>query len=94
MTLQNIRHILQQAKDLGTVKSIYFEGGEPFLYYPIMLRGVQEAASAGFRVGLVTNGYWATETEDALEWLRPFVGLIGDVSISSDSYHWTEKLSQ
>lgn len=94
MTLQNIRHILQQAKDIGTVKSIYFEGGEPFLYYPIMLRGVQEAASAGFRVGLVTNGYWATETEDALEWLRPFVGLIGDVSISSDSYHWTEKLSQ
>jgi MoaA/NifB/PqqE/SkfB family radical SAM enzyme len=94
MTLQNIRHILQQAKDIGTVKSIYFEGGEPFLYYPILLKGVQEAASAGFQVGLVTNGYWATGIEDALEWLRPFVGLITDVSISSDSYHWTEKLNQ
>ncbi len=32
--------------------------------------------------------------EDALEWLRPFVGLVGDVSISSDSYHWTEALKQ
>jgi MoaA/NifB/PqqE/SkfB family radical SAM enzyme len=94
MTLQKTRHILQQAKDIVTVKSIYFEGGEPFLYYPVLLKGVREAASAGFRVGLVTNGYWATDPEDALEWLRPFVDLIGDLSISSDSYHWTEKLSQ
>jgi MoaA/NifB/PqqE/SkfB family radical SAM enzyme len=94
LTLQNIRHILQQAKDTGTVKSIYFEGGEPFLYYPILLKGVQEAATAGFHVGLVTNGYWATGTEDALEWLRPFAGVVGDVSISSDLYHCTEKLSQ
>ncbi len=93
LTLRKIRHILQQAKDMGTVRSIYFEGGEPFLYYPILLRGVQEAATAGFRVGLVTNGYWATETDDALEWLKPFVGLIGDLSISSDSYHWTEEHS-
>jgi MoaA/NifB/PqqE/SkfB family radical SAM enzyme len=94
MTLQNIRHILLQAKDIDTVKSIYFEGGEPFLYYPILLKGVQEAAAAGFQVGLVTNGYWATATEDALEWLKPFVGQVGDVSISSDLYHSTEKLNQ
>jgi hypothetical protein len=93
MTLKNIRRILHQAKNIATVKSIYFEGGEPFLYYPIMLRGVLEAASAGFQVGLVTNGYWATDTEDAVEWLRPFVGLITDLSISSDLYHWNEKVS-
>jgi len=94
LTLQNIRNILQQAKKIDSIKTIYFEGGEPFLYYPILLKGIQEAASAGFRVGLVTNGYWATEPEDALEWLRPFVGLIEDLSISSDLYHWDEKQSQ
>ena len=94
MTLQNIRHILKQAKAIGTIGSIYFEGGEPFLYYPVLLRGVHEAASAGFQVGLVTNGYWATDPEVALEWLRPFVGLIGDLSISSDAYHWIGKLDQ
>ena len=32
--------------------------------------------------------------EDALEWLRPFAGLIQDLSISSDLYHASEKLSQ
>ena len=94
MTLENIRHILEQAKDIGTVKSIYFEGGEPFLYYPILLKAVIEASAAGFQVGLVTNGYWATGTKEALEWLRPFEGVVGDISISSDSYHRTEKLDQ
>jgi len=71
MTLRNVRHILQQAKDLGTVKRSYFEGGEPFLYYAVLLKGIQEAASMGFQVGIVSNGYWATDVEDALEWLRP-----------------------
>ena len=92
MNLQTIRHILQQGKETASVNSIYFEGGEPFLYYPILLKGVQEAVSAGFQVGLVTNGYWASEVEDALEWLRPFSGLIGDISISCDSFHGTDKL--
>ncbi|MBC7250074.1 MAG: radical SAM protein [Anaerolineae bacterium] len=94
MTLQNVRYILQQAEDLGTVKWIYFEGGEPFLYYAVLLKGIQEAACKGFQVGIVSNGYWATDVADALEWLRPFVGLIQDLSISSDLYHCNEKLSQ
>jgi len=94
MILRNVRHILQQAEDLGTVKWLYFEGGEPFLYYAVLLKGIQEAASMGFQVGIVSNGYWATDVEDALEWLRPFAVLIQDLSISSDLYHWSEKLSR
>ncbi len=94
MTLRDVRHILQQAEDLGTVKWFYFEGGEPFLYYAVLLKGIQEAASMGFQVGIVSNGYWATDVEDALEWLRPFAGLIQDLSISSDLYHWSEKRSR
>ena len=91
MTLRNIQHILQQAADLGTVDWIYFEGGEPFLYYAVLLKSIREAASMGFQVGIVTNGYWATDEEDAIEWLRPFADFIQDLSISSDLYHWSEK---
>jgi MoaA/NifB/PqqE/SkfB family radical SAM enzyme len=90
MTLSRVREILRQASDLGTVEWIYFEGGEPFLHYAIMLRGAQEAASLGFRVGIVSNAYWATEIEDALEWLRPLRGIVQDLSISSDAYHGDE----
>jgi MoaA/NifB/PqqE/SkfB family radical SAM enzyme len=94
MTLQNIQEILRQARSLGTVEWIYFEGGEPFLYYAVLVRAVKEAADAGFRVGLVSNGYWATSVEDALEWLRPLAGLVEALSISSDLYHSGENLSQ
>lgn len=91
LSLPQIRDALHQAKDLGTVASIYFEGGEPFLYYPVMLAGVQEAAALGFSVGLVSNGYWGTSEEDAFTWLSPFKGLIDDLSLSLDEYHWSRR---
>jgi hypothetical protein len=94
MTLENIRHIVREAQDLGTITSMYFEGGEPFLYYATLLAGVRLAKEAGFEAGIVSNGYWATSVEDALEWLRPLAGLIDDLSVSSDEYHYDEMLSQ
>ena len=94
MTLENIRLILKQAQEVGTIEWIYFEGGEPFLYYVLLVKGVQLAAEMGFKVGIVSNSYWATSVEDAREWLQPFVGLVGDLSISSDFYHWSELTSQ
>jgi hypothetical protein len=91
MTLDTVRRILRQAADLGTIEWIYFEGGEPFLYYPVMRRGIEEASTAGFRVGIVSNAYWATSLEDALEWLRPFAGDVEELSVSCDSYHGNEE---
>ncbi len=94
MTLTQIREILRQAEVAGCVDSIYFEGGEPFLYYPIMVQGIEEAAARGLRVGVVTNGYWATAVEDALVWLKPLKELIGNLSVSTDLYHWDEVISR
>jgi MoaA/NifB/PqqE/SkfB family radical SAM enzyme len=93
-TLEKIRKVLNQAKDAGTIKTIYFEGGEPFLYYPILRRGIQLANRLKFRTGIVTNGYWATSVKDAAEWLKPFKNVVNDLSISSDLYHYSEKISQ
>jgi MoaA/NifB/PqqE/SkfB family radical SAM enzyme len=93
LTLKDIRDVLRQAKDLGTVQWIYFEGGEPFLYYATMVRAIREAAEEGFQVGIVSNAYWATSLEDAIEWLQPFAGLIQDLSVSSDLFHYSELMS-
>jgi MoaA/NifB/PqqE/SkfB family radical SAM enzyme len=90
MTLSTINEILQQAKDVGTVEWIYFEGGEPFLYYAVLQRGVDMAARMGFKVGIVSNAYWATDMDDALACLEPFAGKVQDLSISSDAYHWND----
>ena len=94
MTLEDIRYYLNQTRETGTVKWVYFEGGEPFLYYTTLLKGVQAAAEMGFQVGVVSNAYWGTSLGDALESLNPFVGLLGDLTVSSDLYHSNEKLSQ
>ncbi len=95
MSLAQIREVLHQASDLGTVEMVYFEGGEPFLFYPIMLQGLREAANLGFRRGIVTNNYWATSVEDAVEWLRSVAEIgIDDLSLSSDLFHGEAMMTQ
>jgi hypothetical protein len=90
-TLKQIRQLLDEAVKIGSVESIYFEGGEPFLYYPIMLEGIKMARDAGFRVGVVTNAYYATAEEDIEVWLKPLSELgIADLSISNDPYHYED----
>jgi len=93
MTLQTVRAILSQARHLGTVEWIYFEGGEPELFHPLLVRGVEEAAENGFAVGVVSNAYWATCPEDAELWLAPLAGRVGDLTLSGDLYHSNEGLS-
>jgi len=88
MTLKQVNELLEEAKKLGTVEWVWFEGGEPFLYYPVMVKGLKQAKAMGFKVGALSNAYWATSLDDALEWLRPLAELgIVDIGLSSDPYH-------
>lgn len=93
LTLEQIEDILHQAKEAG-VTSIYFEGGEPFLYYAILTKAVHKATDMGFSVGIVSNAYWANSVADAAEWLRPLVGRVNDLSVSSDLYHCENRLGE
>ena len=43
MSLADIDRVLDQAEELGTVESVFFEGGEPFLYYATLVEGVRRA---------------------------------------------------
>jgi MoaA/NifB/PqqE/SkfB family radical SAM enzyme len=56
-TLGQLRTLIDQIKELGTVTVVYFEGGEPFLFYPLLLEGLRMVRAAGFDAGIVTNGY-------------------------------------
>ena len=92
MTLPIIQQVIEESKKTGSVQWIYFEGGEPFLYYPLLLEGVKLARNAGFKVGLVTNAYWATSEEDAELWLKPLRALgLNDLSVSDDWFHYGEE---
>lgn len=87
MTVAVVERILDEAQALGSIRRIYFEGGEPFLYYALLLAGVRMARERGFEVGIVSNAYWATSERDALEWLRPLADDVADLSVSRDAYH-------
>jgi MoaA/NifB/PqqE/SkfB family radical SAM enzyme len=93
LTFEQIEQILGQAKEAG-VNSVYFEGGEPFLYYAVLVKAVHKAANMGFSVGIVSNAYWAISVADAEEWLRPFVGRLADLTVSSDLFHCSEAMGE
>ena len=87
-TLAQIRAVLDEAEALGTVEEVYFEGGEPFLYFPLLVEGIRLARARGLRAGLVTNSYWATAREDAGLWLGQLrdAGL-DEMTVSDDEFH-------
>ena len=94
MSYETIELILQQAEEAGTIEWIYFEGGEPFLYYELLCSGVQLANERGFKVGIVSNAFWAKSDEEALTCLQPFAGIVEDLSISHDIYHGSQDQPQ
>ena len=87
-SIEQLRDVFEQMDALGTIDNVYFEGGEPFLYYPLLVEGVRMAKNRGLTVGLVTNAYWATTEESAKLWLAPLKDLgIDYISVSDDEFH-------
>ena len=87
-TLAQLENVYQQALDVPTIGEFYFEGGESFLYYPLLLKAVARAHELGFATGIVSNGYWATTLPDALLWLQPLSDAgLDRIDISVDTFH-------
>jgi len=94
MTAETIGFILSEAEALGSIEWIYFEGGEPFLHYELLCTGVRQASERGYKVGIVSNAFWATTVAEARQWLKPFAGIVEDLSISDDAYHGSREEPQ
>ncbi|NNF98393.1 MAG: 4Fe-4S cluster-binding domain-containing protein [Desulfobacteraceae bacterium] len=88
-TREHMENILADAAGMNGIEWIFFEGGEPFLYHPLLMDGIQSAASKGFQTGIVTNAYWATSEDDAALWLKPLRDLkLSTLVVSDDTYHF------
>jgi hypothetical protein len=91
MKISDVEEILGQAQKIRSIEWIYFEGGEPVLYYPILLWGLRKAKKLGYKTGFITNAYWATSIEDAKEWLKPISEIgISDAVVSDDTFHYAK----
>lgn len=87
-SLELIQKVFAGAESLGSVESVAFEGGEPFLLYPLLCAAVQEATRRSWRVDIVTNAYWATSEEAAEQCLAPLATAgLGKLSVSTDALH-------
>jgi hypothetical protein len=83
--------VFAEIAKISSISSVYFEGGEPFLYYPLMVEGIRIAREMDLKTGIVSNGYWATGVEDAELWLKPISELkVSELSLSDDTFHYGE----
>jgi hypothetical protein len=91
-TIDQVTRVLEEAKKIGTVEEIFFEGGEPFLFFPLLAESIRRARAMGFQVGVVTNAYGALSEKDAELWLEPLARAgLGYLSISNDSFHYGQE---
>ena len=91
-TIGQVTKILAEAEKIGTVEWIFYEGGEPFLLFPLLNESIKRAGVKGFKVGVVTNAHGANSEEDAELWLRPLAESgLSFLSISNDTFHYGEE---
>lgn len=91
-TLEQVQSVFKDLRNIPSIESICFEGGESFLFYPLLLASVQLASDQGYSVAIETNTYWATTEEDAMLWLEPLkkAGL-SLLEVSDDAFHHGEE---
>lgn len=84
-----VTHTLNQALAIQSIEWVIFEGGEPFLVFPLLLMSIKRARQLGFKVGVITNGYFGRTEEAAIRYLKPLTALgLDKIFISNDRYHY------
>ncbi|WP_022666980.1 radical SAM protein [Desulfospira joergensenii] len=90
-TLARMEQVLDDLKQIPGITSLGFEGGEPFIYYPLVLESVKMAVKKGFKTDIQTNCYWATSQKDAELWLKPlYKAGLSSIDVSDDAFHHGE----
>lgn len=86
MTEELMIETIRQAAELGGVQQIGFSGGEPFLCYDLLKKGLEYAKEKGFSTSIVTNGFWGSWSDETLqEKIAPLP--IDLITFSHDAYH-------
>jgi organic radical activating enzyme len=88
LTADEMIRIMDDILPYGFLRLVVFTGGEPFLIGDDLKRAVEYAARHGVLTRIVTNAFWATTKEKALEILQGLkqAGLT-ELNISCDDFH-------
>jgi pyruvate-formate lyase-activating enzyme len=89
ISLRQISNLLFECRKLPAIERIYFDGGEPFTQYPLLLKAIHKARARGFEVSVGTNGYFARTVEAGIRFLRPLAEMgVKEICISNDPLHY------
>lgn len=88
MTAHDVKGYLRELRD-HPLESLWIYGGEPFLYPGVLTEVVKIAKRRQIpRIGVLTNGYWAKNTREALRKLSLLKQAgISAIVISTDGFH-------
>lgn len=87
MTAQDVKRYLAELRG-HPLESLWIYGGEPFLYLDVLAEVIKISKKGIPRIGVLTNGYWATSPSTGLRKLSQLkqVGL-NAIMISTDGLH-------
>jgi hypothetical protein len=94
MTFAQMTRYIRAFSDVEGIGWVFFEGGEPTLYFPLLLEAIKAAKEVGLKAAVVTNGYWITSIRDTIPYFKRFrdVGL-NALQISCDELHQNLRLN-
>ena len=84
MRLDHVKKYLTEVRP----ERVTFSGGEPFLYFGLLIDCIKEATGLGIPSDLVTNGFWGRPDALARQYARELkrAGLKG-ICITADAFH-------
>lgn len=88
------KKIIDEAREIPSIYTIVFTGGEPTLYFKKLLRFVNYSYESGFNTRLITNAWWAYSYSSALSTVRELrKSGLREINISFDDFHyyWLKK---
>jgi len=85
--IDDIRRLIDEAAEVGSIREVGFSGGEPFLFEALLLDAVAYAKARGYRSSITTNGYWGRSARG-----RRLVAALKDrgltmLAISTSTFH-------
>ncbi len=93
LTLEQIEQILAQAKEAGVTPFILRAASHSYITQ-FWFRLFVKPRTWVSQLELFRTHIGRTTVADAEEWLRPFVGRLADLTVSSDLFHCSEEMGE
>lgn len=88
LTEETVVQLVDLAGATPTIGRVSFTGGEPILFKPVLLAGLQRAKQHGLATRIVSNGSWAKTPEGARRLIGQLADAgLGQLTLSCSDYH-------